>query len=621
MNPVAETLTGWSEAEATGKHLDEIFHIINEKTRRPVESPIARVLREGTVIGLANHTLLISKDGTERPIADAGAPILGDDEDLSGVVLVFRDQTKEREALRAIEDARALARNIIDTVRESLVVLNRELRVVSASRSFYQNFNLQPDEVEGQLFFHIKSGAWDIARLRDLLETILPQNTKFDNFEVEHEFAKLGKKTMLLNARRIYREPEKTDLILLAIEDITDMKRKEAELKEKETQLHQLQKMESIGTLAGGVAHDFNNLLTAINGHAELSLLTLEQTHPLYEALAAILAAGKKAQAVAQQLLAFSRKQIYKPRVIDVNQIISDSHKVLRRLITEDINMELVLAPQIPRIKADPIQIEQILINLLVNARDALQATVGSPEYKTITIETEEVDLDESYAATHLDCTPGHYVMLSVSDNGIGMDEETKLRAFEPFFTTKEAGKGTGMGLATVYGIVEQNNGSIFVYSEPGEGSTFKIYWPVTEELEIKTENQAPIVPEAVGHASILLVEDDKDVLKLVSDMLTRMGHKVHAAKSGKTALDLVQRKKLAIDLLLTDLIMPGMNGKVLADRIQELLPGVKVLFTSGYTTNYIVQSGVLETGVHFIQKPFTYHALAKAIRDALAEA
>ncbi len=387
-----------------------------------------------------------------------------------------------------------------------------------------------------------------------------------------------------------------------------------------EEQVHQMQKMEAIGQLAGGVAHDFNNLLTVINGYAELSLSRISKDDPTFAAFHAILEAGKRAANLTNQLLAFSRKQIVKQEVVNLNQLILDTKKLIRRLIGEDIQIEFELSEPLSPILADKAQLDQILINLVVNARDALEM-VTKPEFqKRIHISTSQAQYDEDFAAQHPGMRPGKYVVLTVSDNGVGMDEATRQRIFEPFFTTKEKGKGTGLGLSTVYGIVKQNNGTIYVYSEPGMGTTFKINWPVVEFKALtNSEERKQVTLNLKGTETILLVEDDEKVQNFARDALSNFGYRIFTASNGREALELVQKSNLKPDLLITDLVMPEMNGKALADKLQKMLPKVKVIFVSGYTDDHIVRNGMLEKGIHFIPKPYSAETLAAKVREILS--
>ncbi|HEV2913751.1 MAG TPA: PAS domain S-box protein [Pyrinomonadaceae bacterium] len=382
--------------------------------------------------------------------------------------------------------------------------------------------------------------------------------------------------------------------------------------REKEEQLRQSQKMEAVGRLAGGVAHDFNNLLTAINGYSDLTMRRLQSSDPLRQNIEEIKKAGNRAAALTRQLLAFSRKQVLQPKVLDLNMVISDLEKMLHRLIGEDIDLRVAVSPQLGSVKADPGQMEQVIMNLVVNARDAM------PDGGKLTIKTKNVYLDEEYARHHIAVEPGHYVMLAISDNGCGMNEETRTRIFEPFFTTKVQGKGTGLGLSTVYGIVKQSRGNIWVYSEEGSGTTFKVYLPrVEEEVDAIQQTQQPRM-SAQGTETLLLVEDDEMVRHMVREVLELSGYRVLEASDGQTALVLFERYAEPIHLMLTDVIMPGMSGRTLADQVTRLRAETIILYMSGYTEDAIVHHGVLNKGVNFIEKPFTPDALARKVREVL---
>lgn len=401
--------------------------------------------------------------------------------------------------------------------------------------------------------------------------------------------------------------------------DITERKRSEDEKRKLQAQLMQSQKMEAVGVLAGGVAHDFNNLLTVISGHSELALMKTKNLEKVQKDILAIQKAAKRAENLTSQLLAFSRKQIYNPAIIDMNQVVKQIDQMIRRLIGEDILIEEILAGDLPSVKADPVQLEQMLINLLVNARDAINAKTEIASQKKIIIETHSAFLDASYVKNHPGCEEGLYVILSVSDSGVGMDRETKEKIFEPFFSTKEQGKGTGLGLSMVYGIVKQNKGYIGVYSEPGRGTTFKINWPASNEsLSEMNQRKTVKINSLSGTESILLVEDDQAVRNFAASALKSLGYTVFEAGHGKEALQMLQRKQVQPDLLITDLIMPEMNGKELARKVQQISPSLQILFTSGYTENHIVRGGSLERGIQFIVKPYSISGLAQKVREVL---
>jgi PAS domain S-box-containing protein len=377
-------------------------------------------------------------------------------------------------------------------------------------------------------------------------------------------------------------------------------------------QLRQSQKMEAIGQLAGGVAHDFNNILTVIKGYSQLSLTEMKEGDPFRGNVEEIRKASDRAADLTRQLLAFSRRQIMEMRVLDLNRLLQNLDKMLRRLIGEDIGLVTLLAEDLGRVKADPGQIEQMVMNLVVNARDAM-LNGGK-----LTIETANVELDQAYARAHIAVKPGPYVMVSVSDTGVGMAPEVRDRVFEPFFTTKEKGKGTGLGLSTVYGIVKQSGGNIWVYSEPGKGTTFKIYLPCVEEpLEaLKEKIMAGELPR--GSETILIVEDEKEVLKLAGTILRRQGYHVVEAVSGEEALKVCKERKEPFHLLLTDVVMPQMSGRQLAEQLKQLCRNFRVLYMSGYTDNAITHHGVLDKGMNYLQKPFTVDALARKVREVL---
>ncbi len=389
-----------------------------------------------------------------------------------------------------------------------------------------------------------------------------------------------------------------------AVQDIT-------ERRSVEEQLLQAQKMESIGRLAGGVAHDFNNLLTVILSTTDLLRETLPTDDPRAQDLQEIRKAAESAAALTRKLLAFSRRQVFQPRVLNLNLLLEDLETMLKRLIGEDIQLVINRGEQLGNVRADPAQLEQVLLNLVVNSRDAM------PKGGTLTIETANVLLDEIYAARHVGVTPGHYVLLAVTDTGIGMDEATRRRVFEPFFTTKGPGRGTGLGLSTVYGIIKQSGGSVWVYSELGVGTTFKVYLPLVTEALSEARKAAARAP-ARGTETILLVEDEPSLRRLVERTLEASGYQVLAADTPRDALQLAQQHSGPIHLLLTDIVMPEMWGPELAAAITQARPETKTLYMSGYAENAAVQQGVLAPGKPFLNKPFDIGTLTQTVREAL---
>ena len=387
--------------------------------------------------------------------------------------------------------------------------------------------------------------------------------------------------------------------------DITD--RKQAE-----ENLSRSQRLESVGRLAGGIAHDFNNLLTAILGYSEILNLRFPAGDPSHMQIEEIQKAAERAAGLTRQLLAFSRKQILQPRVISINSVVSEMDRMLRRLLGEDIDIVTKMDDGLWNVRADPGQIEQVVMNLAVNGRDAM--TGGGK----LTIETSNVFLEEEYSRGHLPTQPGPYVMLAVSDTGVGMDEGTMSKIFEPFFTTKELGKGTGLGLSTVYGIVKQSGGYIWAYSEPGRGSTFKVYLPRTEDREDVPHEAVSPVEDFRGEKTVLVVEDDQSIRKLAVEILDRYGYSVISAGDGEEALRVAGAHEGEISLLLTDVVMPRIGGRELYERIRQQRPEIKVLYMSGYTDNAIVHQGVLGPGTAFLQKPYTPISLARKVKEVL---
>ena len=806
MNPVAEALTGWTQPEAIGLSLHEVFTIVNEKSRQPVENPVAKVLQKGVVVGLANHTLLISSDGTEYPIADSAAPIRNDKGELRGVVLVFRDQTKERAAWRAIErrqqllaaisrgQARFIADNdpagVFDGILSDLLALAdseygfigeviyspegqpylkcHALTNIAWNKETQKNYdqnapnglefrNLETlfgaslitgepviakdplnDPLRGGLpeghppvksFLGIpihlggkmlamagmanRPGGYD-QELIDFLKPFLvsiAQLVEAFRHRAEHDRAKekikesetryrtiidntnegiilqdasgsivtwnkaaervfgineedvlrhtpigrewhtiredgspfpgsahpsmvslstgvpckdvvMGVKNtsggvtwISINANPLFAENVSRPCgVVITFSDITELKRSEKDREKLQEQLVQAQKMESVGRLAGGVAHDFNNMLGIIIGHAEMAMDQVKPDQPLFAGLAEIRKAADRSADLTRQLLAFARKQTVAPRVLDLNETVEGMLRMLRRLIGEQINLSWLPGNGLWPVNVDPSQIDQILANLCVNARDAI-SDVGK-----VTIETENVTIDDAYCADHAECFPGDYVRLAVSDNGCGMDKEILASIFEPFFTTKGVGQGTGLGLSTVYGAVRQNNGFVNAYSEPGQGTTFKIYLPRHVGKAAQLEKEGIADPAKGGNETILLVEDEPAILDMIQIMLEMQGYTVLPAGTPGKAIRLAGEHAGQIHLLMTDVVMPEMNGRDLARKLLSLYPDLKRLFMSGYTADVIAHHGVLDPGVNFIQKPFTMKNLAASVRETIGD-
>lgn len=598
INPVAESLTGWSMAEATGKPLKEVFHIVNEYTREVVEDPVTKVLATGAIVGLANHTVLLKRDGSEVPIDDSGAPILDEKGRIQGVVMVFRNISSRRQA----EAEREMLLSAMEQVGEAVFITDPRGTIEYINPAFERITGYTRQEAIGRNPRILKSGKQNDKFYKKMWETISGGETF---------------KGRMINKRKdgtLYSDEATISPVFSdsgRIVAYVSVKRDVTSQLALEEQFHQSQKMESVGRLAGGVAHDFNNMLGIILGHAELAMDQVDSASPLGADLREIRKAAQRSADLTRQLLAFARKQAASPKVLDLNDHVTGTIKMLRRLIGEDIDLAWMPGPNLWPVKIDPAQTDQLLANLCVNARDAIGG-VGK-----ITIKTKNVDLDENYCAAHSGAKPGPHVLLSVTDNGCGMDQETLDNLFEPFFTTKEIGKGTGLGLSTVYGIVQQNKGFIDVDSRPGQGAEFRLYFPRTPET-LEANRGSDAGAEAKGTETLLLVEDEAMILNLARAVLEHRGYTVLAASSPAEALAIVEQYERPIHLLITDVVMPAMNGHQLKERIEKYIPNIKVLFMSGYTADAIARRGILESDINFLQKPFSNNSLAEKVREVL---
>jgi len=445
----------------------------------------------------------------------------------------------------------------------------------------------------------------DPAERQRLVDRHAHTDREYDDIEATWKRKDGSLLNVQLSGRAVRNAARQIEYYEAFVRDVTEQRRLQQ-------QLVQAQKMEAVGRLAGGIAHDFNNLLTAILGSADLALDSLTAGVPEREEIEEIRKAALRAADLTRQLLAFSRQQVIAPTVLNPNDVVATVDKLLRRLLGEDVELRVVLASDLAAVKVDPSQLEQVVLNLAVNARDAM------PNGGKLTIETQNVELDQEYVRGHLSAQPGSYVMLAVSDTGVGMDAATQARIFEPFFTTKEKGKGTGLGLATVYGIVKQSGGWIWVYSEPGHGTTFKVYFPRVAEVAAPAA-PTPAPPASVrGSETVLLVEDEEMILKLVHKVLQANGYTVLVAASGGDAERVAGQHDGPIHLLMTDVVLPGLNGREVARRLEATRPGIRVLYLSGYTDDAIVHHGVLEPGVAFLQKPFSPTVLGRKVREVL---
>ncbi|OHD66897.1 MAG: hypothetical protein A2176_12610 [Spirochaetes bacterium RBG_13_51_14] len=586
------------------QYLYEVFHRIYETGNPELLLDYEVIIKDGSIRTHQSNAALI-RDPSGKPI---------------GFRNLVRDVTERKKAEEALKKSEERYRMIAENVHDTIWTMDLSTRYTYVSPSVSRIMGFTPDELLNMpVREYLTPASYELVEKMLAEELAREENVEpvdpFRSRTMELEVFRRGGGTVWVEVMATFNRDEKGAIIeiLGVTRDITERRRAEEERVKLEEQLFLAQKMESVGRLAGGVAHDFNNMLNVIIGYADLIKLRLPHGDPLIKDVVEIERAAGRSRDLTRQLLAFSRKQIIAPKPIDLNGCIANIQKPLVRLIGEDIDLRFYPGEHLWKIKFDPSQVEQILFNLAVNARDAM------PEGGKLTIETDNIHLNEAYCREHLGFTPGQYVLLGVSDDGVGMDRETIQHAFEPFFTTKEIGKGTGLGLATVYGIVKQNGGFINVYSEPGRGTTFKIYIPrsLAEGEPLEEIKEVPVVS---GTGRVLLVEDDDMVRTMITEMLEALGYRVRATGNPLEALALCGNDDANFDLVITDVVMPGMSGKDLRDKIKAIRPGIKVLFMSGYTSNVIVHRGVLEEGVHFVQKPFSMGEFAAKVRELIGK-
>ncbi len=518
--------------------------------------------------------------------------------------------TKRKRAEEALRESEEYLRATLSSMSDLVFVLNRK----GVFTDFHRPENLHflyadPKKYLNKHFSDVLPPSVS-ELLNEAIQKVVTTNTvqQFDYRLVDKG------ESLWFNARVSMRKGRvgEYDGVTIVARNITQRKQAEEERARLETQLHQAQKMETVGTLAAGIAHDFNNLLLVINGFAELIQMEMQPGNVHQEAIDKILHAGRRAAELVSQLLAFSRKQIIRPQVINLYTTLGRVEKMLGRVIGENIELKTILHPNLWSIKVDPTQIDQIIVNLAVNARDAM------PNGGQLTIEISNIVLDDDYIAHHLGTQAGDHILLAISDTGHGMNKEMQERIFDPFFTTKEVGKGTGLGLATVFGIVKQSGGDIWVYSEENIGTTFKIYLPRAQQPAVSAVAARSKIDLPSGNETILLVEDDIGVRKLTRVVLEGQGYIILDARNGQNALQIAANHTSSIDLLLTDVIMPGISGKALAEKLAQTQPNLKTLFMSGYTNNAAVEHNIVNPDINFLQKPFSPKALAHKIREVL---
>ena len=665
-NSGAARLFGHSREEALGHDLDLLINT-------PETVPEARAYT-ATILGghevPPTEVVRFRRDGTPVDVIASGSPILVEGE-LVGVVAVYTDISERKRAERllqtlneaAISVEQALTQDeILDTVGQELSKLGFSSAVMLLGEGeggglqlypAYYSYNLQavqaasrllgieaadfvvPLDTLEELIQVVRQRRALLIRVRDIVDRFLPDMPPQVSADIMRVLGvtKSIAAPLIVDDRAIgLLSVQSDDLVEDDVPAITafahqlaaawrkaqlmqDLADSLEELRRTQAQFLQAQKMEAVGRLAGGVAHDFNNALTIIRLSTQLLKRRLRPEDPLWDYVEQIEEAGHRATALTKQLLSFSRREIVEPRAIDLNRIIADMSQMMRRIIGEDVELLTWLNPDLWPVYVDPTQIDQVILNLAVNARDAM------PYGGTLSIETQNVVLDEAYAAEHIEVEPGEYVMLAVSDTGVGMDEEVKAHLFEPFFTTKERGKGTGLGLASVYGIVRGSGGHIWVYSELGQGTSFKLYFPRSQVLEEPEHKRPAAAQPRPGTETILLVEDDEAVRQMAAEILSSHGYEVLIASSGGGALDLAEKHRGPLHLLLTDVVLPHMSGKELADRCRALRPRIGVLYMSGYSVSAIAHHGLAGEEIVLLTKPFTVEALTEKVRLALDRA
>jgi len=602
VSPQIEAMLGFSSAEWLADpglwfrqvHPGDRKRVITEVYKsyvngKPLRSEYRFLASDGRVVWVRDEAVVVCDE--------AGKPRL-----IQGVMLDVSDLLQAGEVLHKSEEK---FRTIFERTAVGIALIDIEGRLMECNPALQEMLGYKKEELLTRVFselIHMEDEAVD----SDLYKKLL--SGKQDHYQVEKRYIRKdgGVVWGRVNVSLIRDAGSNPQYTIHMVENIN-------EWKQLETQFLQSQKMETVGRLAGGIAHDFNNLLTILIGYSQLSLLGLKEDNPLKGNLQEIKSATERAAQLTHQLLVFSRRQVLDMKVLDLNTIMRGLEKMLRRIISEDIELITNLAEGLGRVKTDPGQIEQILLNLVVNAKEAM------PNGGKLILETNHIELDENYARTHINVIPGRYVLLSVSDTGCGMSPEVKERIFDPFFTTKGKDKGTGLGLSTVYGIVKQSGGNIWVYSEPGQGTTFKIYLPwVEEEADAFPEkDEGDDLPR--GSEIVLLVEDDPSVRSLAARVLREQGYAVLEAANGEEAMHIAHEPIIKeIHLLLTDVVMPQMGGKELVERFKAIYPSVKILFISGYTDKAVTHQVLLGSEFPFLQKPFSPTALVKKVREVL---
>ncbi len=602
VSPSITRLTGYTVEEALQHSMEDILTAESYQEVLEIFEEERQLEASGTADPNRMRTVEIQQNKQDVSIVwvEAACSFIRDKEQRpTGILIISRDITERKQA--EAERERLMA--AIEHIGEVIMITDPEGAIQYINPAFERVTGYTEAEAIGQNPSLLESGHQSEMFYQQLWSTISSGRIWSGRMINKKKDGSLYTEDVTISP--VYDTAGRIINYIAAKRDITEHLRVSA-------QLQQAQKMESVGRLAGGVAHDFNNMLGVILGQTEMALEEMDTAQPLFANLQEVHKAAERSADLTRQLLTFARKQTIAPKVIDINKTVEGMLKILRRLIGEDMDLHWKPGRNLGPVKVDPSQIDQLLANLCVNARDAISG-VGK-----ITIETDNIVFGEAWCADHPGSVPGDYVLLAVSDNGCGMDRETLSHLFEPFFTTKEIGKGTGLGLASVYGMVKQNNGFINVYSEPGQGTTFKVYLPRHAAKSAHLPENGPDLPVARGHETILLVEDEQAILKMTAIMLERLGYTVLAAATPSDAIRLAHEHTGEIHMLMTDVVMPEMNGWDLSGNLLSIYPDLKRLFMSGYTADVIAHHGVLDEGVYFIQKPFSRVALAKKVREAL---
>ncbi|MFP4434505.1 MAG: PAS domain S-box protein [Phycisphaerae bacterium] len=608
-NRLAEDVLGLSKSAIRGRTYNDADWEITavDGTQFPDEHlPVHRVLRTGEAVHRVQHAI-VWPNGQRRILSVNAAPLKNQEGCIDRIVCTIEDITERKEAEEALTESERRFQRMLGVVPDMISIHSPEMDILYSN---WHGFAAVPED--NRL---VNTKCYKTYRGLDGLCPGCRAVTVLESREPIHEEAELPDGTWVdLRVIPLLDKDNNVEMFMEWVRDITEQKQAEKERQRLGAQLTQSQKMESVGRLAGGVAHDFNNMLSVILGHSQMMLAHVPYNSPLRGDLDQIQKAAERSANLTRQLLAFARKQTVAPKVLDLNETIASMLRMLERLIGEDVDLLWKPGGRLAPVRIDPGQVDQMLANLTVNARDAIGHANGK-----ITIETANICFDDAYCAAHAGFLPGDYVMLAVSDDGCGMDEETRANIFEPFFTTKGVGEGTGLGLATVYGIVKQNGGFANVYSEPGNGTTFRIYLPAIEAgSSYKTKASRSDAAPMGGHETILVVEDEAAILSLARAMLERLGYTVLTASVPGEALRVMREYDCKMHLLITDVVMPEMNGRTLSEELQSLCPDLKTLFMSGYTANVIAHHSVLDEGVDFIQKPFSPNELCRKVREVL---